>query len=330
MAEYYEEDNSQLDIDVSQFDETFAVETISGMNVDETTGELSQGEMFDAEKYMTDFAKFEDLSLCFVNMARSKVMKVIEKDGQLTADSGEKASKFDADGTIAPRRFTCPYCGKKVDMLLKNGYCSKECATKARLEKARTKVSGAMEKTLDVLEKVKNVLGMLDGAVNILSQLPEFIRMKARLPEYYREYVTLRIDKIFLMMKRAVNNLMIKKNEYMILILNKVKSGSLDKVLESAFAPIRVIVTTITSVQTALNTVLSSIIALLQLPTNGPIPPESMGWFRTAKSSQHPAHMTEFCIPVVPDINKVLPKWSGNMINYQAIDAMVNSVMPPI
>ena len=41
MAEYYEEDNSQLDIDVSQFDETFAVETISGMNVDETTGELS-------------------------------------------------------------------------------------------------------------------------------------------------------------------------------------------------------------------------------------------------------------------------------------------------
>ena len=114
MAEYYEEDNSQLDIDVSQFDEAFAVETISGMNVDETTGELSQGEMFHAEKYMTDFAKFEDLSLCFVNMARSKVMKVIEKDGQLTADSGEKASKFDADGTIAPRRFTCPYCGKKL------------------------------------------------------------------------------------------------------------------------------------------------------------------------------------------------------------------------
>ena len=83
-------------------------------------------------------------------------------------------------------------------------------------------------------------------------------------------------------------------------------------------------------VQTALNTALAGIITLLELPTNGPIPPESMGWFLTAKSIQHPAHSSEICIPLVPECNKSLPKWGGTMIDFDKIGNVVDNAMPPI
>ena len=42
---------------------------------------------------------------------------------------------------------------------------------------------------------------MLDAALNLLNALPYIIKMKAKLPEVYREYITLRIDFIFIKMK---------------------------------------------------------------------------------------------------------------------------------
>lgn len=124
---------------------------------------------------------------------------------------------------------------------------------------------------------------------------------------------------------------MIQKNELMIELLKKLKFGALDKVLESAFAPVKAVMETIAGIQQALVAALTAIEALIQLPINGPVPPESMGWFLTAKSVQHPAHgAQQICIPLIPEPNKALPKLSGNMIDYSKIDALVKSVLPPI
>ena len=214
--------------------------------------------------------------------------------------------------------------------MLKNGYCSKGCAAKAKAAKAQAKVVGAMESTLDVITQIKTKLALLDAVLNVLTELPEIIRIKAKLPEPFREYVTLRIDDVFMRMKFMVNLLMIQKNDLIIELLKKVKNGQLDKTLESVFTPIRTVMTTAAGIQTALNTALSGIIELLEMPINGPVPPESMGWFLTAKSIQHPAHASEICIPLVPEVNKALPKWGGTMIDFDKIGNVVDKAMPPI
>lgn len=226
--------------------------------------------------------------------------------------------------------FVCPECGRKVKQLLKNGYCSKACATKAHAAKAQEKVVGAMEGTLDVIQQIKTKLALLDAVLNVLSELPEIIRMKAKLPPAFREYVTLRIDDVFIRMKFMVNLLMIQKNDLIIELLKKVKNGQLDKTLESVFKPIRTVMETAAGVQTALNTALTGIIALLEMPTNGPIPPESMGFFLTAKSVQYPMYSSDICIPTIPTMNKALPKWCGSMIDFDKIGDIVDKALPPI
>ena len=85
---------------------------------------------------------------------------------------------------------------------------------------------------------VKEKLAMLDAALNLLNALPDIIKAKAKLPEVYREYITLRIDYIFIKMKMMVNLLMIQKNELLMQVLRKLKTGALDKTMMKIFQPI--------------------------------------------------------------------------------------------
>ena len=259
-------------------------EEIGGIKIDEQTGERTQTEMESADKNILRVVKFFKSSDALWDMVKGANPTVSEGDDVLTAVSPENESGFGPDGTLKTKMFVCPECGKKVEQLLKNGYCSKSCAAKARAAKAQAKVVGAMEGTLDVIQQIKTKLALLDAVLNVLTELPEIIRMKAKLPPAFREYVTLRIDDVFMRMKFMVNLLMIQKNDLIIELLKKVKNGQLDKTLESVFQPIRTVMTAVAGVQTALNTALTGIIALLEMPTNGPVPPESMGWFLTAKS----------------------------------------------
>ena len=138
------------DIDVTVFDDTIVTEEVSGATVDEKSGEFNVDEMFDVQGYMKKFIRFDKGVEWFTSMVRTGG-KVEENGETLTAVQEKNNSTFGPDGTIKAREFTCPYCGKKVDMLLKNGYCSKMCASKAKAEKLQNKVSGAMENTLEVL-----------------------------------------------------------------------------------------------------------------------------------------------------------------------------------
>lgn len=315
-------------IDISKIDFGIVSESAAGVYVNEN-GTWSQGDVFDTDAYLKKFTTFERSIGALSDMVKGKAAAT-ESDGQLQVVAEVKEDSFGSDGTIQTKLFTCPECGKRVKALNKNGYCSKGCAAKAKAARVQSGITNAGNKTLEIIDQIQQKLALLDAVLNLLTELPELIKMKAKLPEEYREYVTLRIDDMFLRIKIIVNLLMIQKNDLLIELMKKIKFGSLDKVLENILQPIKVIMTTIAGIQQALNAALTAIMALLNMPTNGPIPPESMGWFLTAKSIQHPRHSSEICIPVIPEVNKALPKVSGNMIDYNKIDAIVKKALPPI
>ena len=290
------------------------------------------GEMFSVDDYLLRFTTFDRSMGALEQMIRGGgTSNSSESKEEITVISKVKEDGFGSDGTLKTKKFTCPECGKRVDKLLKNGYCSKGCHTKAKLAAAQKSVSNAGEKSLEVLAQIQDKLRLLDAVLNLITELPELIRDKAKLPQEFRDYITLRIDEMFFRLKYIVNLLMIQKNDLVIELLKKVKFGALDKVLESAFAPIKTVMTTIAGIQQTLVAALTALDQLMSLPVNGPVPPESMGWFLTAKSVQYPKYgPTQICIPVIPEVNKALPKLSGNMIDYQKIDALVKKVMPPI
>jgi hypothetical protein len=181
-----------------------------------------------------------------------------------------------------------------------------------------------------IIDEVKKKLEILDMALNILQVLPEIIQQHVRLPEAYREYVTLRIYYIFIKMKVIVNKLMIQKNELIMELLNKIKRGAIDEKLAQIFKPIETVLKTIISVQAALNTAMGAIIKALQQPGVG-IDPQGYGFLMTAKSVQVGQYSSKMLIPIVPEVNKVLPVQTAmNCIPYEKIDALVKKALPPI
>lgn len=113
---------------------------------------------------------------------------------------------------------------------------------------------------------------MLDMALDLVTVFPELIQEHLKLPEEYREYVTLKIDIMFLDMKRMINNLMIWKNNQIIELLNSINFGVMDDTLQVLFAPIQSIITVVQGVQTALNVALGVALAALEVGNTG-IPP---------------------------------------------------------
>ena len=131
-------------------------------------------------------------------------------------------------------------------------------------------------------------------------------------------------------MKCIVNLIMIQKNELLMQILRKLKTGALDETMMKIFQPINTIIQTVTAVQTALNTALDAVIKALNTPGMG-IEPQGHGFFLTAKSVQVAQYASDMLIPIVPDVNKVLPiKTALNCIPYEKIDAIVKKALPPI
>ena len=150
-----------------------------------------------------------------------------------------------------------------------NGFCSKTCAARYKATRAKAKLNASGEKTLEAIEKVKGVLSLLDMALNFITELPEFIRGKAQLPQEYRDYITLRIDAIFIELKKIVNLLMIRKNELLIQLMKKIKNGVLDPTLAVIVAPLQPILETAIAVQTAMNAAMAAVVAMLNVPLTG-------------------------------------------------------------
>ena len=111
-------------------------ETGGGLRIGDN-GSWSTGEMFSVDDYLLRFTTFDRSMGALEQMIRgSGTSNSSESKEEITVTSKVKEDGFGSDGTLKTKKFTCPECGKKVDKLLKNGYCSKGCHTKAKLAAA--------------------------------------------------------------------------------------------------------------------------------------------------------------------------------------------------
>lgn len=301
-----------------------------GLKIDNKTGQWNAEQFENPTEYLKRFAQFEDSVYMLNRCVFKNGIKFEMHDGAFTLSSTENESSFDKTGTIPTKKQKCPYCGKYVDQLLKNGYCSKTCATKYRAEKARDKVSKKAEKTLATIRLIQEKLNMMDAALNLITGLPEFIRGKVILPLEYREYVTLRIDALFLQIKVIINNLMIAKNDLLLDLLRKVKFGTLDGVMQNIFLQITQMLSVVAQMQKAFNESMNHIITMLNNPFMG-IHPQSYGWLMTAKSAQNPLTAGRLFVEIIPKTNIALmsPNWT-NIMDYEKIESIIRAAFPPI
>ena len=302
-------------------------ETVGGLKISQD-GTWNQQEYQSADQYLAEFAEYESSLTAFMRIMRGD-FSIIRNGLNETAVS-EDEPQFDETGTVPRKKVQCPKCKKWVDELGPNGYCSTACGLAARTQRAAASMSQSAEQTIEYIQQIRDVLKLIDMCLNLITKLPELIKGKAKLPEEIREYITLRIDTIFLKLKVVVNNLMIMKNDKIIQLLDKIKLGALDSKLQVIFAPISTIITTIISLQTALASAIAAIMPLLKMPLYG-IPPQSYGWMMTAKSMQYAETAGKIFIEIVPKANLALPL--PNMlsnINTSAILNMVRAAMPPI
>lgn len=321
---------TQKDLENIKFfaDESIVTEEAYGLNIDQNTGDWMQGEFQDASEYLKKFAAFEQSVQMFSQIACSSDTTVMNTGTQMTATVRSKY--FSRTGQIETGQYECPICHKKVDQLLKNGYCSTSCASKAHLAIAKAKLTSSAQHTLDIIKQVEDKMNMLDMLLNLVTELPELIRGKARLPQQYRDYITLRIDSIYIELKRLVNAVMIMKNEALIELMKKLKFGVVDDIMMGILAPLQPIMQAVIALQQALNVAMAAIVALLNVPMTG-LKPQSYGWLMTAKSMQQALTAGKLIIEIVPKVNMALPMQNMmNNMNYTAIEQIVRKALPPI
>lgn len=79
----------------------------------------------------------------------------------------------------------------------------------------------------------------------------------------------MRIDSIYIELKRLVNAVMIMKNEALIELMKKLKFGVVDDVMMGILAPLQPIMQAVIALQQALNVAMAAIVALLNVPMTG-------------------------------------------------------------
>ena len=323
--------SEELELDFFKED-NYMYEEAMGIHVN-SDGSWSEGQEPDAEEVIK---KFNTLELSIANL---KVL-IDKKDLKIVTDSSNSVitaevsgtQSFNPDGKVPVTMMECPYCHKKVEKILSNGYCSKTCAMRAKAEKAQKKINAAGEKTLEIIAQVQSMLKLLDMALNVLTLIPEILKDIAKLPPEFRDYVIFRIEIMFLHLKKIINNIQIYKNEKIIELMKKIKFGVLDDALAVILAPVQAILQAAVALQQALNTTISSIIALLESPALGSIPPNGgHGFMLTAKSVQYSETAGKIFVINEPKINSIMPmKSMMNVIDIEKIEALIKAALPPI
>ena len=116
-------------------DDSILYEQVGGVRIDETSGDWSFHEFKNADAFLKDFGKYEDSVEALQGIVMSNNVSISSQAGEQTAIIDNSQGGYDSTGTLKTKKFCCPQCGKMVDKLLKNGYCSQACAVSARAEK---------------------------------------------------------------------------------------------------------------------------------------------------------------------------------------------------
>jgi hypothetical protein len=77
------------------------------------------------------------------------------------------------------------------------------------------------------------------------------------MPKEYRDYVTAKVNLVFIEIKKIINLLLIKKNELIIKLLRRIKFGTVDEKLAPLFAVINQIIRAVQLAKEALEKALA-------------------------------------------------------------------------
>lgn len=242
----------------------------------------------------------------------------------------QQVIELDKFGREIKNGFTCPVCGKHVKYIPNLGFCSIECYMKRVLQNVMDEWSQLDYETSKLIKKIDKIVSMANIAINLLLDLPRTIQDLAHIPEIYRNYLLVELDIQFNKLQIVINNLIIKKNEYLIKILEKIKLGTINKALEVINVLIEAIMKTISLVQTTFNTVYATVYEMLTTVSRMfTLEPEGMAFFMTKASAMNPLFIGQ---PLVKLQAEIISPFNSlvNNANVEQINLFVQNTLPPI
>ena len=327
--------------------ESHDIEKLSGINFNED-GSYQQAEYKDPNKIMKKFEAFTSvttvLTMGFENPAEvtftadtlqsaiSDPRQILSQTGALQAVVNCKAA-FDRYGKAIRTGCKCSVCGKHVPYMPVSGFCSLECFITDLTNRVLTHMKRDSANPINqILDKISSILDYLNLVLNVITELPDMLRDLVYLPDTWKNYCLLSINIIFLNLRLIINKLMIKKNEYIIYLLELIKRGVIDDKIKKIFQPIDTIITLVQSLMQALETAFTAALAAIKIPAIG-ISPESYAWLFTVRSMMTPDAgklIIELPTHTMEGISTKI--WPTGMINSacEKIDEVVKKTFPPI
>lgn len=275
-----------------------------------------------------------------------------EPDGTMTINTlAVMQAAFDMYGHAYREGMMCPVCGKKARYLPPGGYCSVECLIKAAKDKALAFLMQPNEKFKPLQDKLELLCAILDQTnllINAITMIPDIIKELASLPEEWKQYVRNKIAEGFAELQELIQKLMKKKNELLERILKPINFGIIAKPIAAIIGVIQTIQQALQITQEAfeiafdtVKLILDKLTTVSTAPPGLKLPAESFAWALTPRSFISPMPYTN------PDCGKifvVLPGGGGvpiegfkpllpsalQSINFEAIDAVIQSLFPPL
>ncbi len=315
----------------SIFDESNIIEEDT-FGVKFSNDEYHQGDDTDLNSKIKDTVALEDTTTLAVSSVQNAedddTIKAVNDEISIDDDGNKKrkstleaaiglASGVDQFGHYLLKGGTCPVCGKHIDFMPGNGYCSLTCAAKDLLKKITQTLKGEYEvETPEIIERIKNILDYFNLVLNVVSKVPDILAGTASMPEEYRNYVTAKVNIVFLELKKIINLLLIKKDELIIKLLRRIKFGTIDAKLSPLFAVINQVIKAVQLAKDALEKALAAAYNTINKVSGlFYIGPQEYGFFFTLKSNMAmcPFYKTDPTVYKAGQLGK--PFWGMGVMN---------------
>lgn len=238
--------------------------------------------------------------------------------------------------------FYCSICGKYIEGNKPNfGVCSLECFEKLVLNYINDNYNSEYLDNKDKINSISNIMDFINMLSNLSLEFTSVIREIEYLPEIYKNYFTINVNLSFIELRKNINYLLIKKNKYLIKLLNKTDIGFIDNIINSIIPSFNLIFNKIEQIRDIFN---SSFDSMQKTLSNSKLKlePESMGFLQTSRSSIK-THKGELIIKMQPTDNfyqysslniiedSIKNKRSMiNNIDYNSINNKILELLPPI
>lgn len=281
----------------------------------------------DVNNIIKEFKALEDTTTLMMSSVKNadeeSVVQVVEKvEGERTSKNAIEATvgiigAVNEFGHYIKQGSRCPICGKHIDYLPGNGYCSLKCAGKALATKITECITGNYEvDTPKIIDKIRNIMNYFNLVFNVISKFPDILSSFAKLPEEYKEYATAKLNLVFLDLKKIINFLLIQKNRLIIYLLEKINFEAFDEDVASLFSVINTILKTGEAlrekVEKALEIAYKSITKTSRMFYIGP---QEYGFFMTLKSNQCICPFIKTDALTYPPDQLGMPFWGSGVMN---------------